>query len=54
MLNATILNKISNTDTNAILFDFSIGHTRICKISDIAEQISNIIYKISYSVYKMP
>lgn len=51
--NATLLNKILNTDTNNILFDFSIGYTRIYKISDIAYQISYIIYKISYLVYKM-
>ena len=43
MLNATMLNKISNTDTNNILFEFSIGYTRIYKISDLAYQISNII-----------
>ena len=53
MLNATMLNKISNTDTNNILFDFSIGYPRIYKISDLAYQISNIILKISYLVYKI-
>ena len=50
ILNATILNKISNTDTKDILFDFSIGYTRIDKISDIAYQIS-IEYQISHIIY---
>ena len=53
MLNATILNKITKTDTNDILFDFPIGYTRIYKISDIVYKISNIINKISYLVFKM-
>ena len=43
MLNATILNTISNTYTNSILFDFSIGYTKIYTISDLAYQIFNLI-----------
>ena len=46
-------NKTSNTDANDILFDFSTGYIRIFKISDITYQISKMISKISYIVYKM-
>ena len=53
MSNALILNKMSNTYRNSILFDFSIGYTRIYPISDLAYQIFNLVKKISNSVSKI-
>ena len=45
------ISNILNTGMYDVMFDFSKGHNRLHKVSDITNQISYITFRVSYLVY---